>query len=149
MSDEIGVRLSIISHSLTPSQIDEYVGIKCDDSQRRGDVNRLGTKRYERHAWFLESRHTIPEDKHIGDKLDSAVAHLLLRLEGTEAKIKELSGSNEVEFSLYFYAREIPPMGLSKRHLQAIAALGASLDIDLILYAMLEDRNNDKVTTAT
>jgi hypothetical protein len=148
MGDEIGVRLSIISDSMAPSQIDEYVGIKCDESQTRGDMNRLGTKHYERNAWFIKSRQTIPEDEYIGDKLDSAVAQLLSRLRGSEARIRELSGSNEIEFSLYFYAREVPPMGLSKTHLQAIAALGANLDIDLILYAKSEQKNDNQVSTS-
>jgi hypothetical protein len=148
MSDEIGVRLSIISDSLSPSQIDEYVGIKCDDSQERGKMNRLGTKRYERHAWFMKDRYTVREGEDIGDKLDSAIAHLLSRLEGSEAKVRELSKSNEVEFSLYFYAQDVPPMGLSRRHLQAIAALGASLDIDLVLYAGPENKGSDEVTAS-
>ncbi len=148
MDDEIGVRLVIISDSLAPSQIDEYVGITCDMSQKKGDMNRLGTKQYERHAWFMKSKQTIREGEYIGDKLDSAVARLLGRLQGTEARIKELSGSNEVQFSLYFYAREVPSIGLSKTHLQAIVALGANLDIDLILYGNPVEKNGNQVSTS-
>lgn len=148
MSDEIGVRLSVISDSLSPSQIDEYVGIKCDDAQERGNMNRLGTKRYERHAWFMKYRSTVQEGEYIGDKIDSAIAHLLSRLQGSEVKVRELSEGNEVEFSLYFYAQEVPPMGLSKRDLQAIAALGASLDIDVVVYAGPERKGSDEVTAS-
>ncbi len=134
VDDEIVVRLTIISESLSPFEIDEYVGIKCNDSQTRGEMNRLGTKRYARHAWFLKSKRVIAPDEYIGDKIDAEVRNLLSRLAPAADKIKQLSQSHEVEFSLYFLARDVPPMNLCKEDLRAIAALGASLDIDLILY---------------
>ncbi len=133
--DEIVVKLTIMSESLSPAEIDEYVGIKCNDSQIQGEMNRLGTKRYARHAWFLKSKRVVPADEYIGDKIDFEVKDLLSRLAPAANKIKELSQSHEVEFSLYFLARDVPPMNLSKEELEAIAALGASLDIDLTLYA--------------
>jgi hypothetical protein len=133
--DEIVVKLTIISETLSPPEIDEYVGIKCNDSQIRAEMNRLGTKRYARHAWFLKSKRVIAPDEYIGDRIDAEVRNLLSRLAPAADKINELSQGHEVEFSVYFLARDVPPMNLSKEDLRAIAALGASLDIDLILYA--------------
>ena len=133
--DEIVVKLTVMSESLSPAEIDEYVGIKCNDSQIQGEMNRLGTKRYARHAWFLKSKRVVPADEYIGDKIDFEVKDLLSRLAPAANKIKELSQSHEVEFSLYFLVGNVPPMNLSKEELEAIAALGASLDIDLTLYA--------------
>ena len=103
--DEIVVKLTIMSESLSPAEIDEYVGIKCNDSQIQGEMNRLGTKRYARHAWFLKSKRVVPADEYIGDKIDFEVKDLLSRLAPAANKIKELSQSHEVEFSLYFLAR--------------------------------------------
>jgi hypothetical protein len=133
--DEIVVELRIISATLSPPEINDYIGIKCDDSQVRGEMNRLGTKRYPRHAWYLASKRVVAPHEYIGDKIDIEVRNLLSRLAPVAGKIRELSQSHEVEFSLYFLARDVPPMNLSKEDLGAIAALGASLDIDLILYA--------------
>jgi hypothetical protein len=132
--DEIILRLTIISENLSPGEIDEYVGIECNDSQIRGEMNRLGTKRYTRHAWYLKSKRVIAPDEYIGDKIDAEVRSLLSRLAPAADKIKELSKSHVVEFSVYFLARDVPPMNFSSEDLRAIAALGASLDIDLILY---------------
>jgi uncharacterized protein DUF4279 len=134
MADEIGVKLSIISDSLTPSKIDEHVGIRCTDSQTRGEMNQLGTKAYEHHAWFLRYRYEVPPGEYIGDKIDSQIGHLLETVKAAADNIKELSRHNSVIFGLYFYARNVPPMALSKERVERIAALGASLDIDLILY---------------
>jgi len=141
VNDEIVVRLTIISDSLSPDEIDKYVGVNCSDSQTRGEMNRLGTKRYARHAWFLKSKRVIAPNEYIGDWIDAEVRSLLSRLAPAAEKIRELSHSYEVEFSLYFLARDVPPMNISKEDLRAIAALGASLDIDLIIYANPEGEN--------
>jgi hypothetical protein len=135
MDDEIGVRLSIISDHLTAADIDEHLGIKCNESQVRGEINRLGTKPYDRHAWFLKSRYQVDPSEYIGDKISDQIDELLLRVAPVVPRIRELSQENYVEVALYLYARDLPPLGLSKKHIKAIAELGANLDIDVVLYA--------------
>src|ERR1700674_5829446 len=134
MGDEIGVKLTIISDSLTASEIDEYIGIKCNESQKRGELNRLGTKRYDHHVWFFKTRYNVLPDEYIGDKIDRQVDQLLSKVKGKADRIRELSRDNSVIFGLYFFAESVPPLGLSKGQIEAIAGLGADLDIDVILH---------------
>jgi hypothetical protein len=138
MSDEISVKLTIISDSMTASQIDEYIGIKCSDSQERGALNRLGTKRYEHHVWFLKTRHSVSPDAYIGDKIAMQIEQFLSEIRGAADKIKALSRNNAVVFGLYLYTQSVPPLGLSKEQMEAVAALGANLDIDVMLFGKPE-----------
>jgi hypothetical protein len=143
MSDEIGVKLTIISDKMTASEIDQYIGIKCNESQERGLPNRLGTKRYEHHAWFLKTRYNVSPDEYIGDKIDQQIEQLFSKVRGAADKIRDLSRNNKVVFGLYFCSRDIPPLGLSKEQMEAVAALGASLDIDVVLSGN-PDVNDDE-----
>jgi len=143
MGDEIGVKLTIISDSMTASEIDEYIGIKCNDSQERGLLNRLGTKRYEHHVWFLKTRYNVSPDEYVGDKIDPQIEQLLSTVRAAAEKIRDLSRNNSVIFGLYFYAQNIPPLHLSMEQIEAVAALGAQLDIDVILSGN-PDMNNEE-----
>jgi hypothetical protein len=131
---EIGVKLTIISETVTASEMDEYIGIQCTDSQKRGELNRLGTKCYEHNVWFYKSRYNVPQDEYIGDRIASQIDQLLSKLKVKADRIKKLSRDNSVIFGLYFYVQSIPPLSLTREQLENVAELGAKLDIDVILY---------------
>jgi hypothetical protein len=137
MLDEIGIRLSIISDTMSASHLDEYLGMKSDQSHVRGEMNSLGTKLYERHAWFLKSRYEVSANEQIGSCLATQVDIFLAKLEPISDKVRSLSKEHYVEFSLYLYARDIPPIELSRSQMESVAGLGAALDIDAVLYKAL------------
>ncbi|HKM83032.1 MAG TPA: DUF4279 domain-containing protein [Candidatus Acidoferrum sp.] len=134
MGDEIEVRLSIISDHLSAAHVDEQLGIRCDESRVRGELNRLGTKPYDHHAWFLKTGYQVDPSEYIGDKIANQIDEILSRVASVVPKIRELGQENYVEVALYLYARDVPPLGLSKEHIKAIAELGAHFDVDLVLY---------------
>jgi len=134
MHDEIGIRLSIISDTLSASHLDEYFEMKSDQSHVRGEMNNLGTKPYERHAWFLKSHYEVEKDEYIGNCITTRLNIFLRRISVITDKVRALSKDHDVEVSLYILARDVPPLGLSSAQMSSIAALGAALDIDVVLY---------------
>src|SRR5580704_1783878 len=127
MLDEIGIRLSIISDTMSAPHLDEYLGMKSDQSHIRGEMNSLGTKLHERHAWFLKSRYEVSANEQIGSCLSTQVDIFLAKLRPISDKVRGLSKEHYVELSLYLYVRDIPPLGLSRSQTESIAALGAAL----------------------
>ena len=97
-------------------------------------MNRLGTKPYEHHVWCFKTRCIVLPDEYIGDRISFQIDQLLSTLDKVANRFKKLSETNSVIFGLYLYAQTVPPMGLSKKQLEAITALGAELDIDLVLH---------------
>jgi Domain of unknown function (DUF4279) len=134
MNDEIRVKLTITSVSLSAEDVSSLLGIEPDSTQVLGKMNRLGTKPYSQHAWILKDLHEV-NGVTTGDQIEGSISQFLDRITSVSPIIRSLSEEHPVEFGLYVFAREIPPVSFSNKQLEAIAALGASLDVDIVLYA--------------
>lgn len=137
MNDEITIKLTIASSTLSAKKIDELLGLHADSSQIMGEINRLGTKTYPQHAWMLRSRHELNGEA-VAEQMEIHVSQFLNRLTVASPAIKGLSSEHLVELGIYVLAREVPPLGLSSKQVAAIAELGASVDVDVVLYAETE-----------
>ena len=134
MTDEIQVKLTIVSDVLSAKDVSDLLGIEADSSQVLGEMNRLGTKTYSHHVWMLKNRHQINNGE-IGDQIEACVSEFLDRVSPASQSIRSLSMQIPVEVGLYVFAREVPPISFTKSQVEALAALGASVDIDVVLYA--------------
>lgn len=134
MTDEIRVKLTIVSDTLSARDISSLLGIEADSSQILGEMNQLGTKTYPQHVWMLKNRHEV-SDRDIGAQIEACVSQFLKRVGPASSSIKSLSIEHLVEVGLYVFAREVPPISLSKKQIGALTELGASLDVDIVLYA--------------
>jgi Domain of unknown function (DUF4279) len=137
MNDEITVKLTIVSSTLSAKNVDDLLGMRADSSQIMGQINRLGTKTYPQHAWILKSRHEL-DGEAIEEQMETHVSQFLDRLATVAPTIKGLSSEHLVELGIYVLVREVPPLGLSSKQVAAIAELGASIDLDVVLYAETE-----------
>jgi uncharacterized protein DUF4279 len=134
MNDEVTVKLTIASSTLSAKKIDELLSMSADSSQIMGEINRLGTKTYPQHAWILKSRREVNGEA-LAEQMETHVSQFLDRLAPAAPAIKSLSSEHLVELGIYVLAREVPPLGLSSKQVASIAELGASIDIDVVLYA--------------
>lgn len=127
MPGETYVRLKIISRSLSPEEMGAAVGIPCDKSWRAGDKRR-GTIIIEKeNGWVIDSNSRKDAE------LSSQLAELLKKVQPYGAELRALSMNNTVEVSCVIYADSAPALYFEKDMIGAIAALGASLDIDLYI----------------
>jgi len=134
MTDEIRVKLTIASTTLSAKDINSLLSIQADYFQVLGEMNRLKTKVYPLHVWMLKNEHQV-KGVNIGDQIEECISRFLQRVELASSLIKNLSKEHQVEVGLYLFVREVPPISLSKEQIELITKLGASLDIDIVLYA--------------
>ncbi len=133
MTDEIRVKLTIASNTLSAKEVSALLGIEADSSQILGEMNRLGTKPYPQHAWVLKEKYEVNSTETM-DQLEMCLSKFLARVGSASSIIRNLSIQHLVEVGIYVFAREVPAIFLSKGQVEAIAALGASVDVDVVLY---------------
>ena len=80
-----------------------------------------------------------PSD-YIGHYSEKFITDFLNTIKDAAPRVKELSEDHSVTISLVYQVHDIPYIGLTRQHVQEIAALGASLDYDL----MVEESNSDE-----
>lgn len=135
MTDEIRAKLTVASDVLSPQEIAALVGIEPDDTQVKGEKNRLSTKEYAQHVWRIRNGESILSDATRIEQMERCISQLLRRVASSAPAIRRLSGDNLVEIGIYIFAREVPPIELTKEQVESIARLGATEDIDVVLYS--------------
>jgi len=138
MSDEVRVKLTIASNELSGKDITALIGIEADQIQVRGEMNKVGTKPYAQHVWRIRSQHHLVSTEPLWQQMEGCISELLDRLRPSVPAIRKLSAENMVEVGIYVFARDVPSLGFSKEQVETIAALGASVDIDVVLYSKSE-----------
>ena len=141
MEDEIYTELVILSHKLTPGQLNMTLGIKCDESHMIGDLRKHTIIHEKENAWAIKSR--LPRNA----PLKEHITHLLERVSPITEKIKNIAEQPdvEVEFVCIIFTSNRPAMFFTKEQVATICAMGASIDIDLYLLP----RRQKKVTNKT
>lgn len=126
-TDEVVVRLMIVSESRTPQGLTDFIGLSCDKSWCAGET-RPGTTIVEKnHGWIVESQ--MPRSATLSDQ----VARLLARLSPHRERIRRISDDEEVLFSCVVYSERRPPLVFRKEDVRGIADLGAALDVDIYI----------------
>jgi len=133
--DYIGISLWITSVELSPEMITEIVGIEANYSQTRGAPIGTTKRKYERHSWNLGDRlYYAKPDGYIGEHAEKFFDSFLERLNQATPMVKALSEENSVSVAIIYNMRDMPYIGLTNSQVQAIGALGASLNYDVIVY---------------
>jgi hypothetical protein len=125
MSSKTIVRLKITSATHDPEYISEALGVSCERGWRIGE-NRPNTIIKEKmNGWILNS------GLEGAQPLDDQIKSLLKRVEPLRSRMKERLGGDLIELSCVIYADSPPALNFESEVIGSIAALGASLDIDL------------------
>jgi len=134
--DYVAISLSITSDELSPETITQLVGIEPNYVRLRGAP--IPGRRVSRHPdfdhneWEFREQLDIKPGDYIGNHSERFITDFLNKIDGSAARIKEISKSHEVRVSLVYQAHEMPYIGLTREQVQGIAALGAVLDYDIM-----------------
>jgi hypothetical protein len=133
----LAVSLWISSTELPPDRITQIVGIEPSYVRARGTlIPGPGISRqpeFDVHEWQFREQLNVKPGDYIGDHSEKFITEFLDKIEDAAPRVRELSGSHSVMVSLVYHTHEIPHIGLTRQHMQAIAALGARLDCDLMV----------------
>lgn len=125
------VRLRITSAALTAEEIEAKLGIKADESWKIGDRTGTFGAVLKDHGYALDAvaLYTL--------KLDDHMRAMIKRIAPVAQKIGEISSQAKVEMICTLFCRTPPPLTFSRDDLRWLAAIGASLDVEV---GMLVDR---------
>jgi hypothetical protein len=131
MAGEFYARLSIYSSTLSPDEVNIILGIKCDKSQLKGDIQRPhAIVNIKRNAWFIFSQ--LPRDFSLEDQ----VKDLLGRISAVIDKIKTIADQpgNDVELGCIVHSKKESPINFTKETIAILFQMGASIDVDLYYF---------------
>lgn len=133
----LAVSLWISSMELSPDRITQIVGIEPSYVRVRGTlIPGRGMNRrpeFDVHEWQFREQLSVKPGDYIGDHSEEFITGFLDKIKDAAPMVKELSENHSVTVSLVYHTREIPNIGLTRQHVQAIAALGARLDYDIMV----------------
>jgi hypothetical protein len=133
----LGISLWISSTELTPESITELVGLQPTYTRLRGALvsgrNMPRQPEFDVHEWQFRKQLDAKSGIHLSQSTEKFITDFLNEIEVHASQIKELSKHHIVTLSLVYHAEEMPYIGLTRYQVQAIAALGAKLDYDLMI----------------
>lgn len=125
MNDRTLVRLQIISSTHSVEQISADVGMDADLSWNAGDAKNVGKGTHLNNGWQITSG--IGEAESLSDHIDA----LCSRTRSHAIAISRLPTEVDVIVSCVIYSDYNPELFLNIEQIQQIAALRASLDLDV------------------
>lgn len=132
---EIKVRLLVTSASLSPEAMTVAIGGPPTKSWCKGDpVSRGATKRFAHNGWLV-----IYTESGATASAEAVVSKLLRSIDLARLQSLTLShGDVEIELSIIVeISSSAPSVGLSADQVRQLAAIGASIDVDI--YPMAEN----------
>ena len=133
----LGVSLWISSTELTPASITELVGLQPTCTRLRGSLisgrNVRRRPEFDVHEWQLRKQLDAKSGANLGQYVEKFISDFLNEIEAHTSQIKKLSEYHNVTFALVYHVDGMPYIGLTRDQVQAIAALGAKLDYDLMV----------------
>ena len=132
MATRISCELRLLGHNLDHHAITAALGVEPTRTWRFGDSIQGTCLRRDRDGWVLASTG--------GDQLDvaatvSGLVQTLRPMEGRIGKLRREAAVDVVVSCGVYIVDAAPSMYLAGELIEALAALGASLDVDLILTA--------------
>jgi Domain of unknown function (DUF4279) len=130
------VNLAVFSDTLDPDELTRRLGMSCDTRSVKGEsFPPPGEhRRFQRHRWRIDSED--PDDAESGLRLSEVIDALLGRIADRYREFLDLTRAGcEIELQIWFTSTTVPCLHLAPPTLRTIVALGASVDIDVVLTA--------------
>jgi hypothetical protein len=119
------VRLRITSAVLTAADIEAKLGIKPDEAWKIGDRTGTFGAILKDHGYALDSTAMMTTN------LAEHFRTMIKRIAPVAQKIGEISAQAKVEMVCSVIARNIPPVSFQRDDLRWLAAIGATLDVEI------------------
>ena len=135
--DYLAISLWITSDVLSPETVTRMIGIIPSYVRSRGTpIPRLGINRrpeFDHHEWQFREQLDVQAGDCIGKRSEEFITQFFEKIKMAATSIRELSENHSVTISLVYQAHDMPYIGLTSDHVQTIAALGASLNYDIMV----------------
>jgi hypothetical protein len=142
LPEYLAISLWITSDVMSPETVTQMVGIVPSHVRTRGTpIPRLGINRrpeFDHHEWQVREQLDVQPGEYIGKCSEEFITQFFDKIKTATANIRELSENHSVSISLVYQAHTMPYIGLTRDNIQTIAALGASLNYDILLGAGTE-----------
>lgn len=119
------VRLRITSPTLTAAEIETRLGIKADESWKIGDRTGTFGATLKDHGYALDA--VSPYSIKLADHMRA----MIKRIAPVAQKIGEISAVAKVEMICTMFCKSTPPISFERDDLRWLAAIGASLDVEV------------------
>jgi len=133
----LGISLWISSTELIPEDITQLVGIQPTYVRLRGAMiagrNIPRRPEFDVHEWQFRKQFDARSSTDLAQSTEKFITDFLDEIKAHASLIKELSEHHSVKISFVYHADAMPYVGLTRDQVQAIAALGAKLDYDLMI----------------
>jgi hypothetical protein len=136
--DYLGISLFVSSDRLSPKAITEAIGIEPTCTRERGSPIRGGVlmrrPEFDLNEWQLREQLDVRPGDHSGYHSEAFITQFLDKIKGTAVNIAALSKNHDLLILLVCSVHDMPYIGLTSDHIQAIASLHARLDYDIMVY---------------
>ena len=126
------VQLKITSATLTAAEVEAKLGIKPDESWKIGDRTGTFGAILKDHGYLLDANALYTTD------LAVHMAAMIKRIAPVAQKIGEISAQAKVEMICTMFCKTPPPLTFKRDDIRWLAALGASLDLEI---GIISDRS--------
>jgi len=136
MKNYFSMSLVISSATTTPKSIIERVGLEPTSTRLRDTPTKTGVFRrpeFDVYEYWIRSEFELAPDDVIEDLQPSFITEFLNKISVACHQIRELSESENVTIIFVYHMDRMPNVGLSSSQMQMIAALGASIDFDMMI----------------
>jgi hypothetical protein len=148
----LGISLWISSTELEPDRITQIVDLQPTYVRVRGTtIPGRGVSRrpeFDVHEWQFRKQLDIKPGDYIGKYSEQFIAEFLDEIKDRAPQIRDLSEHHSVMISLVYHVDDLPHIGLTRRQVQTIAALGAKLDYDLMVEGSSSGETEDHLPLA-
>lgn len=119
------VRLRITSPTVTAAEVEAKLGLKPDEAWKLGDRTGTFGAILKEHGYALDSTAMMTT------KLEDHFRSMIKRIAPVAQKIGEISTVAKVEMVCSIITKNVPPVSFHKDDLRWLAAIGASLDVEI------------------
>jgi hypothetical protein len=136
MKNYLSISLVISSVATPPEAISGRVGLAPTSTRLRGTPTKTGVFRrpeFDVHEYWIRAELELGPTDVIEDLQPSFITEFLNKICAARHQIRELAVSEDVKIIFVYHMDRMPYVGLSSSQTEMIAALGASIDFDMMI----------------
>ncbi|MGA8730744.1 MAG: DUF4279 domain-containing protein [Terracidiphilus sp.] len=136
MKNYLSMSLAISSLTTPPELISERIGLAPTSTRLRGTPTKTGASRlpeFDVHEYWIRAELELAPGDVIEDLQPSFIMEFLNKISVACNQIRKLADTEDVKIIFVYHMDRMPYVGLSSSHVEMIAALGASIDFDMMI----------------
>ena len=136
MKSYFSISLVISSKTIPAESISDHVGLTPTETRLLGTPTKTGVLRrpeFDVHEWWIRDELELGPGDRVEDLQPSFITEFLNRVSVAGHRIREMADNERVKIIFVYQMDRVPYVGLSSSQIEKIAALGASIDFDIMV----------------